>query len=578
MAYVADFETTTKVEDCRVWAWGITIVGNDTHFEYGNTIDGFLQWLGWHDGAKVYFHNQKFDGEFLLAKFFELGYKHTQRRTIKPGEIKTLIGDMGQFYSMDVCLFTGQKITFWDSLKLIPLSVEEIPEAFGLDVQKGKIDYDAEREEGHELTDDELLYLRRDVCIVAKALKIMFAEGLKRMTQAGNALAEYKQIVGKKFFDRNFPVCKNDSYIRKAYRGGFTYLNPVWADIDILCVYVFDVNSLYPSVMYDKPMPYGEGKYFKGKYNPDEFYNLYVQRLRCAFELKPNKIPTLQLKNNLKFCATEYLESSNNEFIELTLTSVDLKLFFDQYEVFEVEYIDGFMYRSRTDMFKSYIDKWMTIKIEAGKQGNKGLRQIAKLMLNSLYGRFAITPECRGKEPYLDENGVVKYRLTPKQQRKALYIPVGAFITAYAREKTIRTSQAIKDYSFEKYGVDMYIYSDTDSIHTTLNPEECKQFMEIDDYKLGAWKHESTATKGRFIRAKTYLEFEIKKEVPGMKWIHKKVTCAGMPKKCYNCVTWENFHPGLTVDGKLVPKHVKGGIVLSNTTFEIKHLTKKKIK
>ena len=42
---------------------------------------------------------------------------------------------------------------------------------------------------------------------------------------------------------------------------------------------------------------------------------------------------------------------------------------------------------------------------------------------------------------------------------------MGCFITAYAREKTIRTSQAIKDYSIEKYGKDLSCYSDTDSIH-----------------------------------------------------------------------------------------------------------------
>ena len=60
----------------------------------------------------------------------------------------------------------------------------------------------------------------------------------------------------------------------------------------------------------------------------------------------------------------------------------------------------------------------------------------------------------------------------------------GAFITSYAREKTIRTSQAIKDYSIKKYGVDKYCYSDTDSIHCLLSIEELKQFCEIDDFEL----------------------------------------------------------------------------------------------
>lgn len=104
------------------------------------------------------------------------------------------------------------------------------------------------------------------------------------------------------------------------------------------------------------------------------------------------------------------------------------------------------------------------------------------------------------------EDDIVHYKLTKKEQKEGIYLPVGSFITAYAREKTIRTSQAIKDYSIKKYGKDMYIYSDTDSIHTTLSIEELKQFCQIDNVKLGYWKNEGFATKGKFIRQKCYLE------------------------------------------------------------------------
>lgn len=138
---------------------------------------------------------------------------------------------------------------------------------------------------------------------------------------------------------------------------------------------------------------------------------------------------------------------------------------------------------------------------------------------------------------------------------------MGAFITAYAREKTIRTSQAIKDYSLSKYGKDLYIYSDTDSIHTLLPIEELEQFCEIDPVKLGAWKHEGTFSKAKFIRQKCYIEdFDGKIEI----------TCAGMPKQCYNFVTWNNFKTGFTCGGKLTFKHVKGGVILVETDFTIK--------
>lgn len=137
----------------------------------------------------------------------------------------------------------------------------------------------------------------------------------------------------------------------------------------------------------------------------------------------------------------------------------------------------------------------------------------------------------------------------------------GAFITSYAREKTIRTAQAITDYSLKKYGYDAFCYSDTDSIHTLLPIEELTKFCDIDPVKLGAWKHEGTFEKAKFIRQKCYLE-----EIDGK----IEITCSGMPKSCYDYVTWENFKTGFTCGGKLTFKHVKGGVKLVETEFTIK--------
>lgn len=48
----------------------------------------------------------------------------------------------------------------------------------------------------------------------------------------------------------------------------------------------------------------------------------------------------------------------------------------------------------------------------------------------------------------------------------------------------------------------MYIYSDTDSIHTLLPIEECRQFMDIHPTKLGAWDNEAVFKRAKFIRQK----------------------------------------------------------------------------
>ena len=108
--------------------------------------------------------------------------------------------------------------------------------------------------------------------------------------------------------------------------------------------------------------------------------------LSCSFSLKKDKIPTIQIKNDrFHFKENEYLESSDNEIVVLTLTSVDLKLFLEQYNVYELNYIAGWKFKSLQGLFTDYVDKWTKRKIEATKEGNKGQRSLSKLMLNALY-------------------------------------------------------------------------------------------------------------------------------------------------------------------------------------------------
>ena len=231
------------------------------------------------------------------------------------------------------------------------------------------------------------------------------------------------------------------------------------------------------------------------------------------------------------------------------MTCTDLELFFEHYNVYELEYHAGYKFKATDKLFKEFIDHWISIKNESTINGNAGMRTIAKLMLNNLYGKFASRPTGFSKIPYF-ENDEVKYRLSEEEERTMMYVPIGAAITAYARAKTIRSAQA---------NYDRFIYADTDSLH--LKGTEMPDNIEIDNVKLGAWKHESTFTRAKFIRAKSYIE-----EIDGK----LKVTCAGLPESCHKLVTWENFELGTEYFGKLQQKKVKGGIVLQETTFKLK--------
>ena len=558
MIFSCDFETTTDPNDCRVWGYGIHAVGKDD-FICGNSLDNFMAWCRLHPKATLYFHNLKFDGEFIIHWLLSHKFQHVKdKRDNRPNTFNTLISDKGMFYSIEINWDNeinpgkNNRTKFYDSLKVLPFSVDKVAKAFDLPISKLKIDYNEYREPGHILTQQEVDYIKNDVAIIAKALHILFNQKLNKMTQGSNALADYKKVIGKKHFEKWFPILDYgaDKQIRQSYKGGFTYLNPRFKEKDLDKGIVLDVNSLYPSVMYDCLLPYGEPVAFTGRYKKDTDYPLYTQMISCSFRIKKNHIPTIQIKNNLAFRPTEYLENSSGEEIVLTLCNPDLSLFLQHYDVFNLEWLGGWKYKASNGMFTKYIDKWYKVKEQATLEGNAPLRTLAKLMLNALYGKFGTNPNVRSKIPYLDENGLVKYKLGEKETRDPVYIPVATFVTSYARYKTISSAQKVYD---------RFIYADTDSLH--LNGTDIPECLDVHQTRLGAWKHESTFEKARFLRQKTYIE-QINEKI--------HITCAGMPDRCYDGVTWDNFHNGMSYTGKLRFVHVPGGIVLLDTPFTIK--------
>jgi DNA polymerase elongation subunit (family B) len=473
--YVADFETTTLEENCHVWAYAICEVGNSENVTIGNTIDDFMKWCEEQDdNPKVLFHNLKFDCQFIIDWLFRKGYKHVDDKKRASRTFTTLISDKGMFYAVEVIFSLKgrkvKKVTFQDSLKLIPLSVDGIAKAFKLPIQKLKIDYTAHDHlpEGSPLTEEEAEYIRHDVQIVAHAVDFFYSQGLTQMTIGSCALNEYKNLIEKKNFNRYFPTPKYHKDVKQSYRGGFTYLNPEFAGKVVGNGVVLDVNSLYPSVMRgvdNEYLPFGTPIFFQGKYEKDEVYPLYTQMFRCQFELRPGKIPTIQIKNSLFFKGNEYLTSSNDEEVVLCLNSVDMELFLEQYDVYNIEFLSGWKFKATKGLFDDYIDKWSANKIQAKKDGNHGLYLISKLFLNSLYGKFGTDTTIKSKVPYMGDDGKIHYHDTEPEEKKGIYVALASFITSYARRKTITSAQRIMDdYASGKSNI-QFVYADTDSLH-----------------------------------------------------------------------------------------------------------------
>ena len=594
----ADFETTTDAKDCRVWAYSLSNIEEPEKFIYGNSMDDFMDWCAnSKENYTLYFWNLKFDSAFILHWLYQNGFEYVDDpKDKKSNTFTTLITDLGQFFSIDIYFYVKNhnvnKVRIIDALKIFPnFSVERLAKDFGLPISKLKLDYHERREVGHVLTQHEIDYIRNDVEIVARVLKIMFERGLTKMTIASDAMSNFKEYF--KYFRSYFPLLDEevDSEIRKSYKGGFTYVNEKYKEVELGAGVTLDVNSLYPSIMKFEKMPYGQPVIFEGKYEWDVVHPLYIQVLACSFELKEGKIPSIQLKNSLDFAPNEYLTSSDNQIVTLYLTTPDYELFVENYNIYNPIYKGGFKFAAKVGFFDNYIDYWTEQKIKASKEKNLAQRQIAKLMLNSLYGKFGLSTKAGKKIPVMDRDGIIRFITKPKEKREAIYIPVASFITAYGRAKTIRTSQKIRDYSMKKYGKDAYVYSDTDSIKCLLNDddlEELKQqgIVDIDDYLLGYWACEEHFDKICCIRQKCYITEENGVCSP---------TVSGLPKYLAPLITMDNFKRGFTTKGMLLPdliemarkngateeqiekvhhkityKYVKGGVILADTDFTIK--------
>lgn len=552
--YTADFETTTKLEDCRVWAFAICDVDDIDHMIYGNSIEGFFKVCAALPDCRMYFHNLAFDISFMFDYMLKNGYVWEDGRFPRRTRgFTTVISDMNQVYACRVNFGNGHNVTFWDSMKIIPLSIKQEAKAFGLTMEKGELDYHAERPMGHELTEDEIDYIRRDVQIDAQAIRFTIDNGMKSMTIGSCALGDYRAMMGgRRGFRHHFPEIDRDAdtFMRRAYRGGWVYVNPKYAGEVMGEGISFDVNSLYPSVMAScagEVLPYGTPKWFYGEPRPTSKRPLWIAQVRLSFRSKPSHLPCIQMKGNLHFLPTEYVTDSNGE-VTITITSVDWNLILRQYDVEVYEWIGGYSFKGSTELFKAYVDKWVRVKNDATIQGNEGMRTIAKLMLNSLYGKFATQMSVRSRRPEI-RDGVVRYVDLPEQERESVYLPVGCFITAWARFKTITTAQACGD---------RFVYSDTDSVKVIGlgHPD-----IDVDPVRLGAWKDEGHFTRFKALRAKTYIA-----EYPKGIEVH----VAGLPYQCHSQVTFGNFELGAIYTGKKYQTRVDGGIVLVDGDFQIK--------
>lgn len=631
--YACDFETTVFKGQTFTEVWSACfceLYKKDVKIMH-SIQDFFNYFFSLNENIKMYFHNLKFDGSFILSYLLkDLKYEQAfekmnadgslvrwlETKDMKNNSIKYSISEMGQWYYI-IIKKNNKIIEIRDSLKLLPFSLESIGKSFDTEHKKLKMEYEGYRYAGCEITPEEQEYIKNDVLVLKEALEIMFDEKHYSLTIGSCCLNEYKTIMTKPLIERLFPNIaeytmnvpvefKNaDEYVRKSYKGAWCYLKKGCENKIYNNGTTADVNSLYSSVMHSESgnyYPVGLPTFWSGNYIPEiakEKY--YFIRVKTRFYLKKGFLPCIQVKNTYRYKSTEWLETSDfydkktnkyykkyldingneqNTQVILTLTMTDFQLIKEHYNLVDFEILDGCYFDKKIGLFDEYINKYKKIKLNS--KGAK--RTLAKLYLNNLYGKTATNTDSSFKVAYIKDDLSLGFYGVYACDKKPFYIPVGSAITSYARNFTIRAAQ--KNYK-------NFIYADTDSIHCHCAPNEIKGIM-VDDKKFLCWKIESCWDMGLFVRQKTYLEHITTENLKPIDNPFYNVKCAGMPEQCKKLFlksigadvdisdlnmnddaqeflkkkrTIKDFKAGLSVPLKLRPVQINGGVLLTETFY-----------
>lgn len=610
--YTEDTTIDGSIEDYfnRIFSydWNSVIYFHNLKFDGSFIIDYLLQVRGFKQ-ATITLSDNPYDLKFM------------DKKEMLNSTFITNISSRGQWYTI-VLKYRNHYIEFRDSAKLLPFKLRDIGKAFKTKHQKLDMEYTGFRYPNCPRTEAEDEYLKNDLLVLKEALEIMFDQGHNKLTIGACCMSEFKKTIDKKDWYNFFPKLDQiemhqlygaktaDEYIRKSYKGGWCYLVKGKENKIYNKGVTADVNSLYPSMMSSESgnyYPVGEPTFWVGNYIPVERISgdrYYFVHFKTRFYIKDGYLPFVQIKDNLFYRSTEMLETSDvfdpntkryishiNDngvlkpmTVELTMTCTDWVLFNEHYDLYDLEIIDGCWFESKIGIFDEYINKY-----KQQKMTSKGARrELAKLFLNNLYGKMASGDNSSFKLAYKKDDGTIGFVDMIEHNKKLGFIPVGSAITSYARNFTIRTAQ--KNY----HGVNNrgFIYADTDSIHCDLDPSELVD-VPVHDTDFCHWKLESLWDMAYFVRQKTYIEHIVAENLIPIEQPYYNIKCAGMPSQCKELFIdsltdryrtdhkytkqeldfivkprqLSDFKVGLTIPSKLLPKRIKGGVLLCETYF-----------
>lgn len=491
------------------------------------------------NGTTFYAHNLTYDISFVLSWLF-------QNRKDKFKIVRQVLLPLTKkFFTIEI-LHNNRRIKFKDTFTLFSAPLSKVLESYtNLEKTKTPIfDYWSDI----KLDSYVIKYSKIDALGLAISLRKRLEFGRNSLTTASGAMKEFKHLMEKHYGSDNYnnliPKIDylTDQKLRPAYRGGFTYVNPMHQSNILHNVHKIDVNSMYPAQMYNNYIPIGEPEIIKdGEVITDNYYKLGIQTFSVNIaNIKEGYCPFLSAANSFtgaNIYLSHLTEDLDIEEKTFSLTLQEFELFKESYEYQDLKLKGGFLFKANNNLFKKYIDKFWEMK----SSKDSTIKSLGKLFLNSLYGKFAESYEKINFEVDYDEK--IIYKETSREIRECGYLPAAIFITSYSRVFLIR--------SILNVGFKQFVYCDTDSIHF-LCSEQIEEYMlnsklEFDEKEIGKWNYEGKYERALYLRAKRYCGEILNKET---NQIELQAACAGISKQALKeqVGQLENFQVGRKIE------------------------------
>lgn len=375
-----------------------------------------------------------------------------------------------------------------DSWALWSHPLEKLAQAFCPEIPKLKIDI----EHFDPKNPEHIEYARRDVQILLLGLPRLF-DALSQhfgvnagATAAGTALKAWQKTLPKdKIYDCQ-QYNETELFIREGYYGGLVFLTNNRINSD--CI-TFDRNSSYPAAMLEYGVPVGRPQYTQ-EYD-EQFTGIYRCKVRAPDNLIIPILPARNERGAMRWYRGEF---------ETTVTARELQFAAQNgYEILDI--YEGYCWEETEFPFTDFINLCRFLRKEFK---GKTEEQLAKLMQNSLYGKFGTRRERTrmlsahfadeedliGAAPF-DDAGLwyVKKELDTEMRCMPHW---AVFITANARLSLLEQAY--------NAGPENVIYGDTDSLTLKRGVENT---IDVGD-EYGQWKLEKEWQVFRAIAPKVY--------------------------------------------------------------------------